>query len=215
MPAGIATLVYKDSAATNRNFSTWSSTGDLTGSFTAMTALHDGAGALISPATSGLQVTGNAALASILAALGGALTVTTGGLTAAQLAAAALATAAGQASGNTSLTAIAAALADSAAITTGALADHLVVKASPGKLAAVDASATTADGWIMLFNLTAAPADGAVAPLKAWQLPAGATERWTFTPRLAMGTGIVLVFSATGPYVKTASATALLSGDFL
>ena len=30
MPAGIATLVYKDSAGTNRNFLTFSTTGDLT-----------------------------------------------------------------------------------------------------------------------------------------------------------------------------------------
>lgn len=62
--------------------------------------------------------------------------------------------------------------------------------------------------WIMAFNATAAPADGAVTPAWWVQIPASSTAelklsygdqptRWT--------TGLTFVCSSTGPFTKTAA----------
>jgi hypothetical protein len=62
----------------------------------------------------------------------------------------------------------------------------------------------------MTFNATTAPADGAVTPVEAIQIPAGSAAAISFegAPPDHYSTGIVAVFSTTGPFTKTASATA-------
>jgi hypothetical protein len=98
-------------------------------------------------------------------------------------------------------------------VSTAALASSLVVKAGAGNLAAIEISSGATAGWLMLFNATAAPADGAVTPVKAYQVPANVTERWEYARPLAFATGITAVFSSTGPFNKTASATVFISGE--
>lgn len=98
-------------------------------------------------------------------------------------------------------------------VSTGAAAASLVVKAAPGTLYAAEVGSTSASGWLMLFNTTSAPADGAVTPLKAFQVAANTSARLAFSTPLTFSAGITLVFSSTGPFTKTASITAFLSGD--
>jgi hypothetical protein len=101
----------------------------------------------------------------------------------------------------------------SLAITPGsssALEASHVLKASAGNLYSLYVATTTAAGWLMTFNATSAPADGSVTPVEAIQIPAGSAAAISFdgAPPDYYSTGIVAVFSTTGPFTKTASATA-------
>lgn len=101
---------------------------------------------------------------------------------------------------------------------TAAVAGSLILKASAGNL--YDCAITTGGsaGYLMTFNSTTVPADGAVTPQACIPIAAnsgftldlssaGIPERYTV--------GIVLVFSTTGPFTKTISATAFLRGRFV
>jgi hypothetical protein len=94
----------------------------------------------------------------------------------------------------------------------------LVLKASPGIFfgAAITAGATS--GYAMLFNLTADPGDGAVTPLKCIATAAGQTVTISpdpGAPAWIMSVGVTLVFSSTGCFTKTESATAYMTGQAL
>lgn len=88
-----------------------------------------------------------------------------------------------------------------------------VLKASAGNLYAYQVTTGAAAGYVMLFNATSAPADGAVAPVKCVAVPATSTVGVTVSPPEYFSTGITAVFSTTGCFTKTASATAMFSGD--
>jgi hypothetical protein len=81
-----------------------------------------------------------------------------------------------------------------------------ILKGSAGNFFGVQVNTTSASEWVMLFNATTAPADGAVAPVAWWQVNASSTLSISEMPGLALSTGIVLVCSTTGPFTKTASA---------
>lgn len=67
--------------------------------------------------------------------------------------------------------------------------------------------------WVMLFDATAAPSDGASqTPLKLYQVAANSTLSVGYAG-LRTNTGAVLVCSTTGPFTKTATATCTFSGD--
>jgi hypothetical protein len=70
-----------------------------------------------------------------------------------------------------------------------------------------------AAGYLMVFNAVSAPADGAVTPAECVIAPANSTVSVDFgeTTR-AYVTGLVAVFSTTGCFTKTASATAFFNG---
>lgn len=89
-----------------------------------------------------------------------------------------------------------------------------VLKSIPGTLYALQANYTDS-GWVLLLDATAIPADGAVVPVKAWQVSSAraSTLDRTFNPPLAMAHGIVLVFSSTGPFTKTGNPVAQFSGE--
>ena len=89
-----------------------------------------------------------------------------------------------------------------------------ILKGSAGNFYGVNASATVA-GYVMLFDATTAPADGAVTPKKCWAVAANGTIDIRYDVPIKCSTGITLVYSSTGPYTKTASATAFLSGEFV
>jgi hypothetical protein len=97
---------------------------------------------------------------------------------------------------------------------TSVAASNVVIKSSAGSLAAVDCINTLSSlAYLMLFNATTAPADGTVTPVKCYLVPAYASLRVVFNTPLAFSTGIVAVMSSTGPFTKTATATAFISGD--
>lgn len=92
-----------------------------------------------------------------------------------------------------------------------------VLKSSAGSLDNLTITVGATSGWLMLFDATSAPADGAVTP--AYYIPVAssgtngyAALSWSNNP-LKFTTGIVAVFSSTGPFTKTASATAQFSGQ--
>ena len=91
-----------------------------------------------------------------------------------------------------------------------ALESSHVLKASAGNLYSLYVATTTASGWLMTFNATSIPADGAVTPVEAIQIPTNSAAAISFdgAPPDYYSTGIVAVFSTTGPFTKTASATA-------
>lgn len=95
------------------------------------------------------------------------------------------------------------------------LVSTLIAKAKGGLLCGLDVTTTTQAGWVMLFDSATVPADGGVAPLKAWRIGTDASFHQGpdgFAP-LLFANGIVVVFSSTGPLTKTESATAFISAD--
>lgn len=90
---------------------------------------------------------------------------------------------------------------------------NVVVKGSAGNLYGFNAVSGASQGYLMVFNSTTAPADGTVTPVKCYVLAANSSLAMTYNPPLRFSTGITLVFSTTGPFLKTASVTAFLSGD--
>lgn len=97
-----------------------------------------------------------------------------------------------------------------------ALESSRILKAGPGnlyKLAVVTGAVT---GYLMLFDALAAPVDGAVVPAWCEAIISNGTQGgiildWGIHP-MVFKNGIVAVFSTTGPFTKTASATAAFYG---
>lgn len=92
-----------------------------------------------------------------------------------------------------------------------------VMKASQATAVSYGVTTGATAGYLMVFNATSAPADGAVTPVAlAIQVPANATVTRTYSPpsTLQLSTGFTVCFSSTGPFTKTASATAMLEGTW-
>jgi hypothetical protein len=104
-------------------------------------------------------------------------------------------------------------------VTSTTLEANHVIKASAGALYSfevqADATLSAAAWWVMIYNATSAPADGAVTPAKCYQIPAGSPgANFAFPAPISFSTGIVIGVSTTGCFTKTASAHAFISGDF-
>lgn len=104
-------------------------------------------------------------------------------------------------------------------VSTTALAANKIIKAGAGNLysfnVGADSTLSAAAWWIMIYDLTAAPTDGAVTPAKCYPMPSGTTgfsAAFTSAP-LALTTGITIGVSTTGCFTKTASTHAFISGD--
>ena len=95
-----------------------------------------------------------------------------------------------------------------------AVSGAVVGKASAGALYGVNVTAGATAGFVMVFNATSAPADGAVTPSRCIPLAAntGIELNYRSIP-VYFGTGITVVFSSTGCFTKTTSATAFISVD--
>lgn len=100
-------------------------------------------------------------------------------------------------------------------IATPTVVGSLVVKATPGNLYDFNVTVGASAGFIMVFNATAAPADGVVTPAFVIPVAANAGVAFTFPYPRRFGTGITIVFSTTGPFTKTISATAFISAGFV
>lgn len=98
---------------------------------------------------------------------------------------------------------------------TTAPAASWTLKNGGGNLYGLDVTSGTVAGYVMLFDTASVPADGAVTPVKCWPLAASSslTQRWNGGPPLLFRNGIQVVFSSTGCFTKTGSATAFVSGE--
>jgi hypothetical protein len=90
-----------------------------------------------------------------------------------------------------------------------------VFKASAGTLYSAYVTAGSTSGYLMIFNATSAPADGAVTPIHCVVVPALQTVSLSFNPGPGetYATGISAAFSTTGCFTKTVSATAFFHGS--
>jgi hypothetical protein len=102
-----------------------------------------------------------------------------------------------------------------ASVVSSAAESNHPLKGSAGNLYGVSVTTGTISGFLMTFNATSAPSDGAVTPIACVVAPANATTSLTFSgrPPSYYSIGIVVVFSSTGCFTKTASATAFFAGD--
>lgn len=87
------------------------------------------------------------------------------------------------------------------------------IKGSNGNLYWLTITIGATSGWLLLFDATAAPADGAgVTPLYAVPVASDGTSGFASMEiqdlPMHFANGISAVFSTTGPFTKTASATA-------
>lgn len=104
-----------------------------------------------------------------------------------------------------------------APVVSSALEACHVLKGSAGNLYTIGVTIQAASGVLQLFDATSAPGDGAVTP--KWAIPVisngtfgGAAYQWQIPMRFS--TGITACFSsATTPFTKTASSTAMISGN--
>lgn len=68
-------------------------------------------------------------------------------------------------------------------------------------------------GYVLVYDLPAAPSDGTVTPVKAYVLPADSSMEVSYSPTISMVNGCTIAFSTTGPFTQTLSATAFISGE--
>lgn len=104
---------------------------------------------------------------------------------------------------------------------TSALAANLIVTATASKRLAnfqvsADSTLSAAAWWVMIYNATTAPADGAITPVACIAVPIATTSMSAdFGPNSpTFSTGIVIGVSTTGCFTKTASTHAFISGNF-
>lgn len=98
----------------------------------------------------------------------------------------------------------------------GTLESNHVVCAAACNAYGFQVNTTTAAEWVMLFNATTAPVDGAVTPARWYQVPANGTLIVDMTDGgipIRFTTGWTLVCSTTGPFTKTASALCTFAGE--
>lgn len=90
-----------------------------------------------------------------------------------------------------------------------------VFKSASGNLYGINVVSGATAGYVMVFNATSIPADGTVTPARCYVLAANSSFDLAFKPTpIFFGTGIVVVFSTTGCFTKTASATAFIAADY-
>lgn len=107
----------------------------------------------------------------------------------------------------------AAAVAPSSSITT-AVSGGVVAKASAGNFYGANLTTGGSAGFFLLFDSTSVPADGAVTPARCYTVAANATLAVSANPPIRLATGITMVFSTTGCFNKTISATAFMAVDY-
>ena len=99
-------------------------------------------------------------------------------------------------------------------VQTSTAAGSLVFKATPGLLMGFSMTTGASAGYLLFFDATSVPADGTVTPKFCYSVPATSTyaASWLTYPPFFTN-GIVAVFSTTGCFTKTISATAFISGQ--
>lgn len=89
-----------------------------------------------------------------------------------------------------------------------------VLRAGTTNLAGLNVVTGGTAGYVMLFDAVAVPPDGAVQPVRCMPIAAntGVDLNFRGSP-LRFDNGLTIVFSTTGCFNKTGSATAYLAGD--
>lgn len=80
-----------------------------------------------------------------------------------------------------------------------------VFKTSSGYLYGISVAVAATSGYVMLFDATAIPSDGAVTPLVCYAAPTALNQPLQIAYPIPFKTGIVAVFSTTGCFTKTGS----------
>ncbi len=88
-----------------------------------------------------------------------------------------------------------------------------VIKASPGNFYGYNVTSGASAGYILIYNALTAPADGTVTPVLSLPLAANTGVDTSYRTPEYFSVGIVIVFSTTGCFSQTASATAFISGN--
>jgi len=109
------------------------------------------------------------------------------------------------------------AVAIASVVSTSAEASH-VIKAAAGNLySAYAVNLTSTPGYVLIFDATSAPVDGAVTPLDCAPLPASgsASVNYRSGPPKRYATGVVVVVSSGASCFSKVSGTitAFISGD--
>lgn len=98
-----------------------------------------------------------------------------------------------------------------------AAASNLVLKASAGNLYHLTATIGATSGYLLLFDATSLPSNGAVTPVLCYPVTSNGTNGGVgleFSTPKRFGTGITAGFSTTGCFTLTASATANFFGGY-
>lgn len=100
-----------------------------------------------------------------------------------------------------------------AVVSAAAEASH-VLKASAGNLYGIYVANPSASGFLMVFNSTAVPSDGAVTPIECVPVSASnvAFVNYLPGPPEVFSTGISVALSSTGCFTKTTSPTGFFHG---
>lgn len=94
-------------------------------------------------------------------------------------------------------------------IATATVSNGVIVSARPINAYRLGMTSGASAGYFMVFNRTTIPADGVVTPVFCRAVAANSSISMVFPNNPArFGTGLTLVFSTTGCFTKTASATA-------
>lgn len=98
-------------------------------------------------------------------------------------------------------------------VKTSAVASSLVIAGGGNvQLYYLNVVSGASAGFVMVFPGASAPADGAVTPSLCFNLAANSTFVMPVSERFWFSGGVTAVFSTTGCFTKTASATAFISG---
>lgn len=90
-----------------------------------------------------------------------------------------------------------------------------VFKVGQGNLYRLSVTTGASGGYLMVFDATTPPVDGVVTPAICRVVAANSTLSLALADPIArFGTGITAVFSTTGCFSKTVSATAYFEGYF-
>lgn len=97
---------------------------------------------------------------------------------------------------------------------TKAASSALVLKPRGGVLRGLNVVAGASAGFVMLIDAATEPSAGAVTPKRVWPLAAnGSMDEKFHEVGLQCRDGVTIVFSTTGPFTYTASATAFIAGE--
>ncbi len=94
---------------------------------------------------------------------------------------------------------------------TSAVAGVLTLQTDPCTFYGANITTVATAGYMMLFDAVAAPADGTVLEASSTYQSLGLEVGYAIG--LSMALGATLVFSSTGPFTKTVSATVFMSGE--
>ncbi len=99
-------------------------------------------------------------------------------------------------------------------VNSAAAESNHVVLAQAGYLNGISITSGASAGYLLIFDAITAPGDGAVLPKFCYSIPAATSFAlsWLSYP-VPFAIGITAVFSTTGCFTKTASATAFFNAQ--